>query len=88
MNLYRKLYFNSEEICHVNNIQKYQIQPKITFVQAETKDCNQFTSVVDKKIYYNFINENSYPPEFNSEDMLLLCENQLFLNQLIFLILN
>lgn len=50
MDLYRKIYFNSEEICHVTNVQKYQIQPTISFTQAETTDCNQYTKF--ENIYY------------------------------------
>jgi len=50
MDLYRKIYFNSEEICHVTNIQKYTIQPTISFVQAEAIDCNQYPKF--ENIYY------------------------------------
>lgn len=50
MDLYRKIYFNSKEICHVTNIQKYEIQPVITFTQAEIEDCNVYPMF--NKIFY------------------------------------
>lgn len=74
MDLYRKIYFNSEEICHVTNVQKYQIQPTITFTQAETIDCNQYTQV--NKIFY--WQESDYNSDF--EDIKLLIVNTNYLN--------
>lgn len=50
MDLYRKIYFNSQEICHVTNVQKYQIEPTISFIQAEAVDCNQYAKF--ENIYY------------------------------------
>jgi hypothetical protein len=74
MDLYRKIYFNSEEICHVTNVQKYTIQPTITFVQAEAVDCNQYTQV--NKIFY--WQESDYNSDF--EDIKLLIVNTNYLN--------
>lgn len=50
MNMYRNIYFYSENICKVSNIKKYKIEPKIVFEQAEVTDCNQYTKF--EKIYY------------------------------------
>jgi hypothetical protein len=50
MDIYRNLYFCSENICKVSNIKKYKIEPKIVFEQAETTDCNQYTKF--ENIYY------------------------------------
>lgn len=74
MDLYRKIYFNSEEICHVTNVQKYQIQPTITFTQAETIDCNQYTQV--NKIFY--WQETDY--NLDIDDIKLLITNTNYLN--------
>jgi len=64
--IYRKIYFNSEEICYVNNIQKYNIQPTISFVQAESEDCNQYPQF-NKIFYWQELDYNS-----NFEDIKLL----------------
>lgn len=74
MDLYRKIYFNSEEICHVTNVQKYQIQPEITFTQAETTDCNQYPKI--NKIFY--WQETNYNAVF--DDIKLLIDNTGYLN--------
>ena len=50
MELYRKIYFNSDSICKVSNIQKYTLPIKNTFTQAEIEDCNQVNTF--PKIYY------------------------------------
>ncbi len=75
MDLYRKIYFNSEEICHVTNVQKYQIQPTITFTQAETIDCNQYPQI--NKIFY--WQESNYNAMF--DDIKLLIDNTRYFNQ-------
>lgn len=50
MELYRHFYFNTEYICHINNIQGY-IKPTMSyFTQAETSDCDEINSF--PKIYY------------------------------------
>lgn len=50
MDLYRKIYYNSETICKVSNIKKYNIPVKLHFEQAETEDCNVYPKV--NKIFY------------------------------------
>jgi len=50
IDLYRKIYFNSESICKITNIQKYIMPVKQTFTQAEIEDCNQINTF--PKIYY------------------------------------
>jgi hypothetical protein len=50
MDLYRKIYFNSESICTVTSIKKYEITPRIIFVQAEAEDCNIYPTF--ENIYY------------------------------------
>jgi hypothetical protein len=72
MNVYRKLYFNSENICNVENVLKYKIEPKITFTQAETKDCNQYNEGINKKIYYW---KESVGSSTTFEDIVLICKN-------------
>lgn len=50
MDLYRKIYYNSETICKVSNIKKYNIPVKLHFEQAETEDCNVYPKA--NKIFY------------------------------------
>ena len=47
---YNRLAYLSKDICPPIILKTYQTTPKITFEQAEVKDCNTFTSF--PKIYY------------------------------------
>jgi len=42
MAIYSSIYFNSQDICKVKNLIKYQIPVKTKFFQAETIDCNTY----------------------------------------------
>ena len=50
MDIYRKIYFNSEDVCKITSIPKYQIQPTVRFFQAEVTDCNTYPKYAN--IYY------------------------------------
>lgn len=77
MNMYRNIYFYSENICKVSNIKKYKIEPKIVFEQAEVTDCNQYTKF--ENIYY-WQEENF---EYTIDDVLpLISETGFFSNKL------
>jgi len=77
MDMYRNIYFCSENICKVSNIKKYKIEPKIVFEQAEVTDCNQFTKF--ENIYY-WQEENF---NYDIEDVLpLISETGFFQNKL------
>lgn len=55
LDLYRKLYFKSEQICPGPTIKKYQITVVPKFIQAESTDCNTYPHA-DKIFYWQEVN--------------------------------
>jgi len=62
MDSYRKIYFNSKNICPSSLINKYLVEYKTKFVQAETDDCN-ITPIINKIFYWE--NRNFLDPDYD-----------------------
>jgi hypothetical protein len=50
LDIYRKIYFNSEDVCNSVPLSKYELIQKSKFTQAEVTDCNEYTKF--ENIYY------------------------------------
>lgn len=76
MDMYRNIYFHSEQICNTTSIEIYEHVYKTPFFQAEVDDCNTYP-VADKIYYWQEQNYNT-----TIEDILLLVDDQdYFLNK-------
>lgn len=76
MDMYRNVYFHSEQICNTTSIEIYKNTYKTPFFQAESEDCNTYP-VADKIYYWQEENYNT-----TIENILLLADDQnYFLNK-------